>query len=98
MIVIQIEYYDVYFKKNRIGYYGYDQKSGYPTIIENLVYGNVEKFDSVDDAVTLLEKEYIKPIINEYGSFVDMGEKIVNNPKVVNIELTSKVTELYEYK
>lgn len=94
MIVIQCEYYDVFFKKNRVGYYGWDTKSDCPIFVDNINYPNIEKFKSVEDAIAFIEKEWI-PYNNRFS---DMLEKVIGNPKVVNVEVKVEVNELYEYK
>ena len=94
MIVIQCAYYDVFFKKNRVGYYGWDTKSGYPIFVDNIDYPNIEKFKSVEDAIAFIEKEWV-PYNNRFS---DMSEKVIGNPKVVNVEIKVEVNELYEHK
>ena len=95
MIVIQAKVYSDFFKKKLIGYYSEDEKSDLPIITEDIFYRYIKTFNSVDEAVKFLEKEYTP----NNNSFIDMkGIRIIGNPKIVNVELTTKITKLFEYE
>lgn len=82
-------------KKKLIGYYSEDEKSDLPIITEDIFYRYIKTFNSVDEAVKFLEKEYTP----NNNSFIDMkGIRIIGNPKIVNVELTTKITKLFEYE
>lgn len=94
MIVIQCEYYDEFFKKNRVGYYGWGTRSDCPIFVDNINYPYIEKFESVEKAIAFIEKEWV----SYNNKFSHMFEKVIGNPKVVNVEIKVEVNELYEYK